>query len=123
MAVKRFDGIEGREPARELPQQIFSGAAQARFGRGFGLWNRNQRVAVSVATDIIEGLDGRTRRAFIQFLGYVLRSATKAQAHRMWLWIEDPSIRRCLRGSLQGGHRQEPHPRIHQRCVFSQCYL
>lgn len=40
----------------------------------------------------------------------------------LWLWIKDPSIRRRLKGSMQGGHRQEPRPRVCARCVSSRCH-
>jgi len=51
------------------------------FSKDFGLRDQVQRAAVSVMANISEGFDSQSNKAFIQFLGYALRSATEVQSH------------------------------------------
>ncbi|MFQ6117372.1 MAG: four helix bundle protein [Candidatus Bipolaricaulia bacterium] len=49
--------------------------------KDFGLCGQIQRAAVSIMANIAEGFDSQSNQAFIQFLGYALRSATEVQSH------------------------------------------
>jgi len=81
MAIERFEDIEAWQVARDLARRIYGAAAQERFNRDFGLRDQIQRAAVSIMANIAEGFDSQTNKAFIQFLGYALRSATEVQSH------------------------------------------
>ena len=81
MAIERFEDIEAWQVARELGQQIYTATAQGQFTRDYGLRDQVQRAAVSIMANIAEGFDSQTNKAFIQFLGYALRSATEVQSH------------------------------------------
>ena len=81
MAIERFEDIEAWKVARDLAHRIYGAAAQEQFSRDFGLRDQIQRAAVSVMANIAEGFDSQTNRAFTQFLGYALRSATEVQSH------------------------------------------
>jgi len=81
MAIERFEDIEAWKVARELTQQIYSATAQGEFTHDYGLRDQIQRAAVSIMANISEGFDSQSNRAFVQFLGYALRSATEVQSH------------------------------------------
>ena len=81
MAIERFEDIEAWKVARELSQKIYHATAQGQFTRDFGLRDQIQRAAVSIMANIAEGFDSQSNKAFIQFLGYSLRSATEVQSH------------------------------------------
>jgi len=81
MAIERFEDIEAWQAARELTRRIYKATAKEQFARDYGLRDQVQRAAVSIMANIAEGFDSQTNRAFIQFLGYALRSATELQSH------------------------------------------
>jgi len=81
MAIERFEDIEAWKAARELTQQVYHATAKGQFARDFGLRDQIQRAAVSIMANISEGFDSQSNKAFIQFLGYALRSATEVQSH------------------------------------------
>ncbi len=81
MAIERFEDIEAWKAARDLAARIYAAATKEPFNRDFGLRDQIQRAAVSVMANIAEGFDSQSNKAFIQFLGYALRSATELQSH------------------------------------------
>ena len=81
MAIERFEDIEAWKAARDLAARIYAAATKEPFNRDFGLRDQIQRAAVSVMANIAEGFDSQSNKAFIQFLGYALRSATEVQSH------------------------------------------
>jgi four helix bundle protein len=81
MAIERFEDIEAWQVARDLTCRIYEVAGQGPFNRDFGLRDQIQRAAVSAMANIAEGFDCQGNKAFIQFLGYALRSATEVQSH------------------------------------------
>ena len=81
MAIERFEDIDAWRAARDLVSRTYEVVARERFSRDFGLRDQIQRAAVSVMANIAEGFDSQTDRAFAQFLGYALRSATEVQSH------------------------------------------
>ncbi len=81
MAIERFEDIEAWQVGRELTRKIYEAARVERFARDFGLRDQVQRAAVSIMANIAEGFDSQSNKAFIQFLGYALRSATEVQSH------------------------------------------
>jgi len=81
MAIDRFEDIEAWQVGRELTRKIYEAARVERFARDFGLRDQVQRAAVSIMANIAEGFDSQSNKAFIQFLGYALRSATEVQSH------------------------------------------
>ena len=81
MVIERFEDIEAWQAARELTRRIYKATAKGQFARDYGLRDQMQRAAVSTMANIAEGFDSQTNKAFIQFLGYALRSATELQSH------------------------------------------
>lgn len=81
MAIERFEDIEAWKAARELSVAVYRAATGPRFSRDYALRDQVQRAAVSIMANVAEGFDSQTHQAFIQFLGYALRSATELQSH------------------------------------------
>jgi len=81
MAIERFEDIEAWQVARTLARSIYEMTGQGKFKRDFGLRDQIQRAAISTMANVSEGFDSQSNRAFIQFLGYALRSATEVQSH------------------------------------------
>jgi len=51
------------------------------FAKDYGLRDQIQRAASSIMANIAKGFDGGSKREFIKFLGYAIRSATEVQSH------------------------------------------
>ena len=81
MAIERFEDIEAWKKARALATAVYKATKEPLFSKDFGLRDQVQRAAVSVMANISEGFDSQSNKAFIQFLGYALRSATEVQLH------------------------------------------
>jgi four helix bundle protein len=81
MTIERFEDIGAWRAAKELSQAIYDAMAGPRFSKDFGLRDQVQRAVVSVMANIAEGFDSQGPRAFTQFLGYALWSATELQSH------------------------------------------
>jgi len=81
MAIERFEDIEAWKAARELMRKLYADTSEGAFGKDYGLRDQIRRASVSIMGNIAEGFDGQSNKAFIQFLGYALRSATEVQSH------------------------------------------
>ena len=81
MKIEKFEDIEAWQVGRNLTQAIYRVTAQGKFVKDFGLRDQIQRAAVSIMANVVEGFDSQSNKAFIQFLGYALRSATEVQSH------------------------------------------
>jgi four helix bundle protein len=101
MAIERFEDIEAWKAARELTQQIYNATAQGNFSHDYGLRDQIQRAAVSIMANISEGFDSQSNKAFIQFLGYALRSATEVQSH-LYVALDQNYIDRAVFEELYG---------------------
>ena len=101
MAIERFEDIEAWKAARELAARIYAAATKEPFNRDFGLRDQIQRAAVSVMANIAEGFDSQSNTAFIQFLGYALRSATEVQSH-LYVALDQDYIDREVFEELYG---------------------
>lgn len=81
MAIEKFEDIEAWQVGRNLTQAIYQVTAEGKFAKDFGLRDQIQRATVSIMANVVEGFDSQSNKAFIQFLGYALRSATEVQSH------------------------------------------
>jgi len=80
MKISRFEEIESWKAARELTKSIYVLTMRGRFSKDFGLRDQIQRAAISVMSNIAEGFDGGSDRAFMNFLNYAYRSGTEVQS-------------------------------------------
>ena len=80
MKIERFEEIDAWKEARTLTKMIYSMTGVGRFSRDFGLRDQVQRASVSVMSNIAEGFDAGSDKAFMNFLNYAYRSATEVQS-------------------------------------------
>ena len=80
MKINRFEEIESWKEARVLTSRIYSLTAEKKFSRDFGLRDQIQRASVSIMSNIAEGFDGGSHKAFACFLTYSYRSASEVQS-------------------------------------------
>lgn len=80
MKIVRFEEIEAWIEARKLTKMVYSLTSKEKFSKDFGLRDQVQRASVSVMSNIAEGFDGGSDKAFINFLNYAFRSATEVQS-------------------------------------------
>ena len=80
MKITRFEDIESWKEARILTKKIYRLSKMQVFSRDFGLRDQIQRAAVSIMSNIAEGFDGGSHKAFANFLTYSYRSATEVQS-------------------------------------------
>jgi four helix bundle protein len=80
MKIVRFEEIDAWIEARRLTKMVYSLTGKEKFSKDFGLRDQVQRASVSVMSNIAEGFDGGSDKAFINFLNYAFRSATEVQS-------------------------------------------
>ena len=80
MKIIRFEEIDSWKEARELTRNIYALTARERFSKDFGLRDQIQRASVSVMSNVAEGFDAGSDKAFISFVNYAYRSATEVQS-------------------------------------------
>ncbi len=80
MKITRFEEIESWKEGRELTRNIYSLTKGKNFSRDFGLCDQIQRASVSIMSNIAEGFDGGSHKAFANFLTYSYRSASEVQS-------------------------------------------
>ena len=80
MKIKRFEEIDSWNAARELTKTVYNFTIRESFSKDFGLKDQIQRASVSIMSNIAEGFDSKTNKAFINFLNYSFRSASEVQS-------------------------------------------
>lgn len=78
--IQRFEDIHAWQSARELTDRIYVITNRGSFSRDFGLRDQVRRAAVSVMSNIAEGFESRTKRAFIDSLGRAKASAGEVRS-------------------------------------------
>ena len=78
--IQRFEDIHAWQSARELADKIYVITNRGSFSRDFGLRDQVRRAAVSVMSNIAEGFESRTKRAFIDYLGRAKASAGEVRS-------------------------------------------
>jgi len=78
--IKRFEEIDSWNAARELTKTVYNFTIKESFSKDFGLKDQIQRASVSIMSNIAEGFDSKTNKAFINFLNYSFRSASEVQS-------------------------------------------
>jgi len=65
--IERFEDLIAWQKARALTHSVYKAAQQGTFARDFGLSGQIQRAAVSVMSNVAEGLSGENEVNFISF--------------------------------------------------------
>jgi four helix bundle protein len=80
MKIIRFENVESSKEARFLTKKIYRRSAKQAFSKDFGLRDQIQRASVSIMSNIAEGFDGGSQKAFANFLTYAYRSTSEVQS-------------------------------------------
>ena len=80
MKIERFEDIDCWKAGRDLTKSIYRLTRKAAFSKDFGIKDQIQRASVSITSNIAEGFDSKTNKAFINFLNYSFRSASEIQS-------------------------------------------
>jgi len=80
MKYTRFEDLPCWQKARELCQAVFVLICSGPLSKDFGLKDQIWRAAGSVMDNIAEGFDDYSKREFLKFLGYSLRSSSEVQS-------------------------------------------
>jgi len=80
MKITKFEEIESWREARILTKAIYSLTNRPKLVRDFGLRDQMQRASVSIMSNIAEGFDAGSNKAFVSFLHYSYRSASEVQS-------------------------------------------
>jgi four helix bundle protein len=66
--IRRFEDLIAWQKARELTRATYKQSCQAEFARDFELVGQIRRAAVSIMSNIAEGVEREGQREFRQFL-------------------------------------------------------
>ena len=80
MKYTRFEDLPCWQKARELNQAIFKLINKHMFSKDFSLKDQIWRAAGSAMDNTAEGFDDNSRKEFIKFLGYSMRSCSEVQS-------------------------------------------
>lgn len=72
MSYKGFEDLEVWRRSKDVCVKVF---LALKFCRDFGLKDQMQRSAISIPSNISEGFERRSKKEFMQFLGYAKGSA------------------------------------------------
>ena len=77
---QRFEEIEGWKKARKLTAEVYSVSGKGRFGTDYGLRDQIRRAAISIVSNIAEGVERSGSGEFLQFLSMAKGSAGEVRA-------------------------------------------
>src|ERR1043166_3515809 len=78
--IKKFEDIESWRKARKLTKDIYSVTSQGKFLRDFSLKDQIRRAAVSILSNIAEGLERGGDKEFLQFLAIAKGSSGEVRS-------------------------------------------
>ena len=100
MKIIRFENVDAWKKARELTKMVYAMTARQGFAKDFGLRDQIQRAAVSIMSNIAEGFDAGSDKAFANFLQYSYRSASEVQSLLYVAldsaYIDEPDFQNCF---------------------------
>jgi len=80
MKIINFTEIDSWIEARELVNKVYKMTGTEKFKKDYGLKDQIQRAGVSIMSNIAEGFDSGSIKAFINFLNYSYRSTSEVQS-------------------------------------------
>ena len=78
--IERFEDLDVWRTARKLTNRVYEHTRQEPFSKDFGLRDQIQRAAVSIMSNIAEGVERRTQSIFVDDLGHARASAGEVRA-------------------------------------------
>lgn len=79
-SFEEFEDINAWQAARELTNRIYGSTREGSFSRDEGLKKQIRRAAVSIMSNIAEGFERDSDRAFAQFLSTAKASAAEVRS-------------------------------------------
>ncbi len=76
----KFEEIEAWKAARRLTVRIYSLTKTGDFARDYGLADQIRRATISISSNIAEGFERKTAKAFVQFLFIAKGSAGEVRS-------------------------------------------
>ena len=80
MRYTRFEDLPCWKKARELNQAVYKLINKQAFSRDFSFKDQIWRASGSAMDNTAEGFDDNSRKEFIRFLGYSMRSCSEVQS-------------------------------------------
>jgi four helix bundle protein len=78
--IRRFEDLNVWKAARVLVNLVYEKSSKTGFAKDFALRDQIRKAAISVMSNIAEGLDAGYDKEFIRFLGFSFRSASEVQS-------------------------------------------
>ena len=78
--VDQFEDLKAWQLARKLTSKIYRLAKEGEFARDFGFRDQICRAAVSISSNIAEGFERKSDKAFLQFLAIAKGSAGEVRS-------------------------------------------
>ena len=78
--VERFEDVLAWQKGRELTRMVYRFSRRGEFARDFGLKDQIQRAAVSITSNIAEGIERDGNREFLQFLSHAKGSCGEVRS-------------------------------------------
>jgi four helix bundle protein len=91
MQVKNFEDLEIWRDARALTRGIYQLTRDSKFSKDFALRDQIQRAAVSIMSNIAEGLERGGNQEFIQFL-YVTKASCGEVRSQLYVGLDQSYI-------------------------------
>jgi len=76
----RFEDFQVSQKARELTKEVYSVTKLSEFSKDYALRDQIRRAAISVLSNIAEGVERKGCREFINFLNIAKGSASEVRA-------------------------------------------
>jgi four helix bundle protein len=73
--MRRFEGIQAWQRARDLAREIYKAGAEGPLARDIGLRDQIRRTAVSSLSNVAEGFARKSEKEFARFLDMARGSA------------------------------------------------
>jgi four helix bundle protein len=80
MLFKTFKDLIAWQEARTLVTEVYSAFIESKGNRDYGYRDQIQRAAVSIMSNIAEGIGSGSNKSFIVFLSYSFRSAMEVES-------------------------------------------
>lgn len=77
---RRFEEIDAWKQARELTCEVYRVSRRKAFSKDFALRDQIRRAAISISSNIAEGYERDSRKAFLHFLSIAKGSAGEVRS-------------------------------------------
>jgi four helix bundle protein len=89
--ILQFEDLEAWQMARQLTRRIYALSRHGTFATDRALRDQIRRASISVMSNIAEGFDRGSTKAFIQFLSYARASASEVKS-QLYIALDESYI-------------------------------